>query len=41
MQKQSFAVHNESAEGQMMFLEVCDDAVILRAITGAIAERWW
>uniref|UniRef100_A0A7E4W4U7 MAP kinase-activating death domain protein n=1 Tax=Panagrellus redivivus TaxID=6233 RepID=A0A7E4W4U7_PANRE len=42
MQKQSFTVHTGStAEGTMMFLEVTDDAVILRAITGAISERWW
>ena len=42
MQKQSFTVHTGSnAEGTMMFLEVTDDAVILRATTGAIVERWW
>ena len=42
MQKQSFTVHTGSnAEGTMLFLEVTDDAVILRATTGAIVERWW
>uniref|UniRef100_A0AC34GSX0 MAP kinase-activating death domain protein n=1 Tax=Panagrolaimus sp. ES5 TaxID=591445 RepID=A0AC34GSX0_9BILA len=42
MQKQSFTVHTgSSSEGTMMFLEVTDDAIILRAVTGAIAERWW
>ncbi|CAJ0938004.1 unnamed protein product, partial [Mesorhabditis belari] len=25
----------------MLFMEVCDDAVVLRAVTGAITERWW
>uniref|UniRef100_A0AC35U4W9 MAP kinase-activating death domain protein n=1 Tax=Rhabditophanes sp. KR3021 TaxID=114890 RepID=A0AC35U4W9_9BILA len=42
MQKQSFAVNMGSDnEGQIMFMEVCDDAVVLRAVTGAILERWW
>ncbi|KAI6187935.1 MAP kinase-activating death domain-containing protein [Aphelenchoides besseyi] len=42
VQKQSFAVHiGDSVEGPMSFLEVCDDAVILRAINGSITERWW
>ncbi|VDN56295.1 unnamed protein product [Dracunculus medinensis] len=42
MQKQSFTVYSGSnADGSMMFLEVCDDAVVLRAVTGAITERWW
>jgi len=25
----------------MLFMEVCDDAIILRAVNGAITERWW
>lgn len=25
----------------MSFMEVCDDAVIIRAINGSISERWW
>uniref|UniRef100_A0A1I7U7I1 MAP kinase-activating death domain protein n=1 Tax=Caenorhabditis tropicalis TaxID=1561998 RepID=A0A1I7U7I1_9PELO len=42
VQKQSFTVcPGSSAEGQVMFMEVCDDAVILRSVTGAATERWW
>ncbi|CAI2355571.1 unnamed protein product [Caenorhabditis sp. 36 PRJEB53466] len=42
VQKQSFTVcPGPNAEGQMMFMEVCDDAVVLRSITGAATERWW
>ncbi|CAL2052823.1 unnamed protein product [Caenorhabditis brenneri] len=42
VQKQSFTVcPGLSADGQMMFMEVCDDAVVLRSITGAATERWW
>uniref|UniRef100_A0AC34Q660 MAP kinase-activating death domain protein n=1 Tax=Panagrolaimus sp. JU765 TaxID=591449 RepID=A0AC34Q660_9BILA len=41
-QKQSFTVHTGSSiDGALMFLEVTDDAVIIRATTGAITERWW
>lgn len=40
-QKQSFVVNNGSGEGTLLFMEVCDDALILREMTGAIAERWW
>ncbi|VDM95490.1 unnamed protein product [Thelazia callipaeda] len=40
--KQSFTVHEgATAEDSLMFMEVCDDAVVLRAVTGAITERWW
>ncbi|CAJ0560012.1 unnamed protein product, partial [Mesorhabditis spiculigera] len=42
VQKQSFTVYaGSNAQGTMMFLEVCDDAVVLRAVTGAVTERWW
>uniref|UniRef100_A0A915PNB8 MAP kinase-activating death domain protein n=1 Tax=Setaria digitata TaxID=48799 RepID=A0A915PNB8_9BILA len=42
IQKQSFTVHEgATAQDPMMFVEVCDDAVVLRAVTGAITERWW
>uniref|UniRef100_A0A914E0Z3 MAP kinase-activating death domain protein n=1 Tax=Acrobeloides nanus TaxID=290746 RepID=A0A914E0Z3_9BILA len=42
MQRQSFTVHTGSdSEGTMLFMEITDDAVILRAINGAITERWW
>ncbi|MCP9265477.1 MAP kinase-activating death domain protein [Dirofilaria immitis] len=42
IQKQSFTVHHgATAQDPLMFIEVCDDAVVLRAVTGAITERWW
>lgn len=28
-------------EGDMMFMEVRDDGLILRSINGIIIERWW
>ncbi|KAI1725545.1 DENN (AEX-3) domain-containing protein [Ditylenchus destructor] len=40
-QKQTFIIHNETAEGTVLFMEICDDAVILRNINGEITERWW
>ena len=24
-----------------LYVQVCDDAVVLRAVTGAVTERWW
>ncbi|CAD6188935.1 unnamed protein product [Caenorhabditis auriculariae] len=42
VQKHSFTVFpGPSSEGPIMFMEVCDDAVVLRAVTGAVTERWW
>ncbi|CAD5219985.1 unnamed protein product [Bursaphelenchus xylophilus] len=42
VQKQSFAVHlGDTAEAPVSFMEVCEDAVIIRACTGQISERWW
>ncbi|TMS37002.1 hypothetical protein L596_004034 [Steinernema carpocapsae] len=42
IQKYSFTVHaGSSLNCPMMFMEVCDDAVVLRAVSGAISERWW
>ncbi|KAK6759878.1 hypothetical protein RB195_021445 [Necator americanus] len=42
VQKHSFTVHaGSSSQDDMMFMEVSDDAVVLRAVTGAVAERWW
>uniref|UniRef100_A0AAF5I3S8 MAP kinase-activating death domain protein n=1 Tax=Strongyloides stercoralis TaxID=6248 RepID=A0AAF5I3S8_STRER len=42
MQKQSFAVNiGSDSDCQLAFMEVCDDAVVLRAVTGSIMERWW
>uniref|UniRef100_A0A158R4P6 MAP kinase-activating death domain protein n=1 Tax=Syphacia muris TaxID=451379 RepID=A0A158R4P6_9BILA len=42
VQKQSFAVHSGSdSQSDLLFLEVCNDAVILRGVNGAITDRWW
>uniref|UniRef100_A0A1I8I4H1 TPR_REGION domain-containing protein n=1 Tax=Macrostomum lignano TaxID=282301 RepID=A0A1I8I4H1_9PLAT len=42
MQKQSFAVHcGQDKTGDLRFLEVCDDCLILRACSGAVVDRWW
>jgi len=42
MQKQSFTVHwGADNTGDMLFMEVCDDCLILRSVTGAICDRWW
>ncbi|KAH3890104.1 hypothetical protein DPMN_014175, partial [Dreissena polymorpha] len=42
MQKQSFTVHwGSDNKGDMLFMEVCDDCIILRSVTGAICDRWW
>ncbi|KAH9495002.1 MAP kinase-activating death domain protein [Bulinus truncatus] len=42
MQKQSFTVHwGNDNTGDMLFMEVCDDCLLLRSVTGAIHDRWW
>lgn len=42
IRKQSFVVHaGTSAAGEVLFLEVCTDALILRNGMGTICERWW
>ncbi|XP_069132028.1 MAP kinase-activating death domain protein-like isoform X6 [Argopecten irradians] len=42
MQKQSFTVHwGSDNSGDMLFMEVCDDCIILRSVMGAICDRWW
>jgi len=42
MQKQSFTVHwGPDNTGDMLFMEVCDDCLILRSVNGAICDRWW
>ncbi|KAK2153965.1 hypothetical protein LSH36_280g00042 [Paralvinella palmiformis] len=42
MQKQSFTVHwGSDNTGDMLFMEVCDDCLILRSVTGSICDRWW
>ncbi|UXI19558.1 hypothetical protein NH340_JMT05501 [Sarcoptes scabiei] len=40
--QQTFTVHmGTDNEGDMMFMEVRDDGLILRSINGIIIERWW
>lgn len=40
--RQSFTVHmGPDATGNMMFMEVRDDGMVLRTIMGIIVERWW
>ncbi|VDP11901.1 unnamed protein product [Soboliphyme baturini] len=42
LQRQSFTVHvGSDMNGDMMFLEVCDDLIILRGLNGSILDRWW
>lgn len=42
MQKQSFTVHlGTDNKGDMLFMEVCDDCMILRSVKGEIRQRWW
>ncbi|KAK3768818.1 hypothetical protein RRG08_061276 [Elysia crispata] len=41
MQKKSYTVHWGSESGDMLFMEVCDDCLLLRSVTGAIHDRWW
>ena len=40
--RHSFTVQvGTDATGELRFLEVREDGLILRAISGAIMERWW
>lgn len=42
MQKQSFTVHmGTDNKGDILFMEVCDDCLILRSVKGEIVQRWW
>ncbi|XP_066959648.1 MAP kinase-activating death domain protein isoform X25 [Macrobrachium rosenbergii] len=42
MHRQSFTVHSGTdASGDLLFLEVRDDGLILRSVGGVIVERWW
>ncbi|GAB6028666.1 hypothetical protein CHUAL_004492 [Chamberlinius hualienensis] len=42
MHRQTFTVHHgNNSSGEMVFMEVRDDGLILRSINGAILERWW
>lgn len=40
--RQTFSVHcGTDSTGDMLFMEVRDDGLILRSINGTIVERWW
>jgi len=42
MHRQTFSLHlGTDASGEMLFMEVRDDGLILRRINGNIVERWW
>ncbi|KAG0714005.1 MAP kinase-activating death domain protein [Chionoecetes opilio] len=42
MHRQTFTVHSGTdASGDLLFLEVRDDGLILRSVSGIIVERWW
>ncbi|XP_011498343.1 PREDICTED: MAP kinase-activating death domain protein [Ceratosolen solmsi marchali] len=42
MHRQSFTVHSGSnADGDLRFLEVRHDGLVLRSVNGVIVERWW
>ncbi|XP_072941897.1 MAP kinase-activating death domain protein [Epargyreus clarus] len=41
LRRASFTVHERDAAGDLRFLEVRDDGLILRSTQGAIVERWW
>lgn len=42
MTKKTFVVHcGSNLIGDVYFMEVCDDCILLRAPSGTILERWW
>ncbi|XP_055951313.1 MAP kinase-activating death domain protein-like isoform X2 [Argiope bruennichi] len=42
MHRQSFTVHSGvDTTGDMLFMEVRDDGIVLRSVNGTIVERWW
>ncbi|XP_053416276.1 MAP kinase-activating death domain protein isoform X12 [Nycticebus coucang] len=42
MKKQTFVVHaGTDTNGDLFFMEVCDDCVVLRSNIGTVYERWW
>lgn len=41
-QKKTFAVHlGTDNKNEMLFMEVCEDCMILRSVKGEICQRWW
>ncbi|XP_059507933.1 MAP kinase-activating death domain protein isoform X5 [Stegostoma tigrinum] len=42
IKKQTFVVHaGTDTNGEIFFMEVCDDCIVLRSNIGTIYERWW
>ncbi|XP_032975384.1 MAP kinase-activating death domain protein isoform X49 [Rhinolophus ferrumequinum] len=42
IKKQTFVVHaGTDTNGDIFFMEVCDDCVVLRSNIGTVYERWW
>ncbi|XP_068947687.1 MAP kinase-activating death domain protein isoform X9 [Petaurus breviceps papuanus] len=42
IKKQTFVVHaGTDTSGDIFFMEVCDDCVVLRSSIGTVSERWW
>lgn len=41
LRRATFTVHEGDAAGELRFMEVRDDGLILRSTQGTIVERWW
>ncbi|XP_055010559.1 LOW QUALITY PROTEIN: MAP kinase-activating death domain protein [Boleophthalmus pectinirostris] len=42
IKKQTFVVHaGTDNKGDIFFMEVCDDCIVLRSNIGTVYERWW
>ncbi|XP_072128216.1 MAP kinase-activating death domain protein isoform X4 [Mobula birostris] len=42
IKKQTFVVHaGTDTNGEIFFMEVCDDCIVLRSNIGTVYERWW
>ncbi|XP_060800819.1 MAP kinase-activating death domain protein [Amyelois transitella] len=41
LRRATFTVHEADAAGELRFMEVRDDGLILRSTQGTIVERWW
>ncbi|KAI8440249.1 hypothetical protein MSG28_001625 [Choristoneura fumiferana] len=41
LRRASFTVHEGDASGELRFMEVRDDGLVLRSTQGTIVERWW
>ncbi|XP_022245653.1 MAP kinase-activating death domain protein-like isoform X2 [Limulus polyphemus] len=40
--RRSFTVHSGmDASGEMLFIKVRDDGIVLRGVTGTVKKRWW